>query len=193
MLEPDHVGALALTGEIAIRRGKFEDAAEALARLALLETAPAKNRVTAGVAARDLFENKLGSASTARSKSSSRCIARSSRRCPSASAWRAPRRGRARGRKRPLILEELMHERPEAEGRVEAARLAMAIHRDRLTDPHGARRAIVKLLEEAPIDGEAIEMLLAIDAPAAVRDAPLENARKVLVESLQRRRSIFPR
>ena len=59
MLEPDHVGALALTGEIAIRRGKFEDAADALARLALLEAAPGKNRVTAGVAAVDLFENKL--------------------------------------------------------------------------------------------------------------------------------------
>ena len=59
MLEPDHVGALALTGEIALRRGNFAEAAEALARLALLADAPDKNRLTAGIAAVDLFENKL--------------------------------------------------------------------------------------------------------------------------------------
>jgi tetratricopeptide (TPR) repeat protein len=59
MLEPDHVGALALLGEINIRRGNFEAAAESLARLAVLENAPAKSRVTAGVAAVDLYENKL--------------------------------------------------------------------------------------------------------------------------------------
>src|SRR5207253_9816777 len=59
MLEPDHVGALALTGEINIRRGNFAEAADALSRLALLEEAPAKSRVTAGVAAVDPYENKL--------------------------------------------------------------------------------------------------------------------------------------
>ena len=37
MLDPDHVGALALLGEINIRRGNFEPAAESLARLPSLE------------------------------------------------------------------------------------------------------------------------------------------------------------
>ncbi|MBV9947712.1 MAG: hypothetical protein JOZ69_12735, partial [Myxococcales bacterium] len=59
LLDPDHVGALALLGEINIRRGRFEDAAQSLARLAMLDAAPARNRVTAGVAAVDLYENKL--------------------------------------------------------------------------------------------------------------------------------------
>src|SRR5262249_36413882 len=59
-LEPDHVGALALKGEIFIRRGKFDDAAANLARLTGVQDAPAKNRITAGVAAVDLYENKLG-------------------------------------------------------------------------------------------------------------------------------------
>ncbi len=60
LLAPDHVGALALLGEINIRRGHFEEATRALARVALLDGAPPKNRVTAGVAAVDLYENKLG-------------------------------------------------------------------------------------------------------------------------------------
>src|SRR5260370_881166 len=59
MLDPHHLGALALLGEINIRRGHFEDAAAALAQLAMLDSAPAKSRVTAAVAAVDLYENKL--------------------------------------------------------------------------------------------------------------------------------------
>lgn len=186
MLEPDHVGALALTGEIAIRRGKFDEAAEALARLALLGEAPAKNRVTAGIAAVDLFENKLDRFDRAleillalhKAKLSTLPVReRLARAAARTGSWKEATD----------ILEELMTERPEAEGRIEAARLAMAIHRDRLHNAPGAIRAIVKLLEEAPIDGEAIDMLLAVDAPADVRARLLENARRVLVESLQRR------
>jgi tetratricopeptide (TPR) repeat protein len=186
MLEPDHVGALALTGEIAIRRGKFDDAATALARLALLETAPAKNRVTAGVAATDLFENKLGNFERAleillvlhRAKLSTLPVReRLARAAARTGSWKEAT----------AILEELMHERPEVEGRVEAARLAMAIHRDRLNDPNAAATAVVKLLEEAPIDGEGIEMLLAIDIPASDKQRLLESARTSLVETLQRR------
>ncbi|MDB4995064.1 MAG: Exonuclease SbcC, partial [Myxococcaceae bacterium] len=57
MMEPEHVGALALTGEIFIRRGQYEEAATSLATLATIEEAPPKNRVTAGIAAVDLYEN----------------------------------------------------------------------------------------------------------------------------------------
>ncbi len=82
-----------------------------------------------------------------------------------------------------------MKERPEAEGRIEAARLSMAIHRDRLGDAQGGAAAIVKLLEESPTDGEAIDMLLQTEHPVAVRDRLLRAARAGLVESLQRRPS----
>jgi tetratricopeptide (TPR) repeat protein len=186
MLEHDHVGALALTGEIAIRRGQFQEAADALARLALLDAAPAKNRVTAGVAAVDLFENKLDRFDRAleillvlhRAKLSTLPVReRLARAAARTGSWKEAT----------AILEELMHERPEPDGRIEAARLAMAIHRDRLDDPNGSAAAVVKLLEESPIDGEAIDMLLAIDVDADDRVRLLTNARKVLVESLQRR------
>jgi len=41
------------------------------------------------------------------------------------------------------VLEKLMNERDSKQGRMEAARLAMAIHRDRLQKPAGAVRAVV--------------------------------------------------
>jgi hypothetical protein len=186
MLDPDHVGALALLGEINIRRANFETAAESLARLASLGVAPAKNRVTAGVAAVDLYENKLNRFDKAlevllglhQAKLSTLSVReRLARAAARTGSWNEAT----------AILEELMRERPEAEGRIEAARLAMAIHRDRLGKPHEARAAAVKLLEESPTDGEALDLLLQIDVPRDVRDRLLKAARWALVDAVQKR------
>ena len=186
MLEPDHVGALALTGEISIRRGLFEEAATALARLAGLADAPPKNRVTAGVAAVDLYENKLDRHDKAlevllvlhKAKLSSLPVReRLARAAGRTGAWREAT----------SILEELMMERPEATGRIEAARLAMAIYRDRLGDANSARNAIGKLLEEAPGDGEGIDMLLSIDMEATAKRRLLDRARMVVTDQAQQR------
>jgi cellulose synthase operon protein C len=186
MLEPDHVGALALTGEIAIRRGLFEEAATALARLATLEAAPPRNRVTAGVAAVDLYENKLDRHDKAlevllvlhRAKLTTLPVReRLARAAGRTGAWREAT----------SILEELMMERPEATGRVEAARLAMAIYRDRLGDANAARNAIAKLLEEVPGDGEGVDMLLSIDLEATAKRRLLDRARYAVIEQVQQR------
>jgi len=191
MLEPDHVGALALTGEISLKRGLFDVAAVALARLSALEAAPAKNRVTAGVAAVDIFENKLDRFDKAlevllglhKAKLSSLPVReRLARAAARTGSWAEAT----------SILEELMFERPEAEGRIEAARLAMAIHRDRLSNPNGARGAIVKLLEESPTDGEALDMLLVTDHPQHVRDQLLARAHAALLTKLQTRPTELP-
>jgi hypothetical protein len=184
MLDPDHVGALALLGEINIRRSNFDDAAVSLARLATLEAAPAKNRVTAGVAAVDLYENKLGRFDKAlevlvalhRAKLSTLPVReRLARAAMKTGSWDEAT----------AILEELMTERPAAAGRIEAARLAMAIHRDRRNDPQRGARAIVKLLEEAPGDPEAVDMLLKTEHPPSIRDPLLAAARTSLVDKAQ--------
>ncbi len=191
MLEPDHVGALALTGEIAIRRGMFEEAATALARLSGLADAPPKNRVTAGVAAVDLYENKLDRHDKAlevlvglhRAKLTTLPVReRLARAAGRTGAWRE-----ATG-----ILEELMMERPEPAGRVEAARLAMAIYRDRLGDANAARNAIGKLLEEVPGDGEGVDMLLSIDLEATAKRRLLDRARYAVIEQVQQRPTDLP-
>jgi hypothetical protein len=186
MLDPDHVGALALLGEINIRRAQFEPAAESLARLARLEVAPAKNRVTAGVAAVDLYENKLDRYD----KALEVLLALHHARLSTLPVRERLARAAARTgswREATAILEELMYERPEAEGRIEAARLAMAIHRDRLGQPNEAQAATVKLLDESPIDGEALDMLLTIEVPRETRERLLVTARAGLVEALERR------
>ncbi len=159
MIEPEHVGALALTGEIFIRRGMFEEAASNLAKLATLADAPAKNRVTAGIAAVDLYENKLDRFDKALE------VLLSLHRAELSTLPVRERLARAAARtgswiEATAILEQLMEERPEAQGRIEAARLAMAIHRDRLSNPANAALAVVRLLEESPADGEGIDILL---------------------------------
>jgi lipopolysaccharide biosynthesis regulator YciM len=186
MLNPNHVGALALLGEINIRRSRFEEAATALARLALLDEAPARSRVTAGVAAVDLYENKLGRFDKSlevllsihhAGVSTLPVRERLARAAARAGAWSDAT----------AILEELMHERPDGTQRAEAARLAMAIRRDRLGSLEGAGPAIVKLLEEAPSDPEGLDMLRRTSHPSDVRLRLLASARTALVAHLQNR------
>ena len=100
MFEPEHVGALALTGEIFIRRGMYEEAADNLSRLATIDEAPAKNRVTAGIAAVDLYEEKLDRYDRALEVLVGLHRAGLST-LPSASGSRAPPRGPALGARPP--------------------------------------------------------------------------------------------
>lgn len=183
ILDPDHVGALALLGEINIRRSHFEDAAVALGRLAMLDKAPPKNRVTAGVAAVDLYENKLRRSDRAlevllclhEAKLSTMPVReRLAKVAARTASWSIAT----------STLEELMNERPERAGRIEAARLAIAIHRDRLGDARGAATAVAKLLAEEPTDGEGIDLLLQIEQPAEARRPLLEATREALTESV---------
>jgi tetratricopeptide (TPR) repeat protein len=183
LFDENHVGALALTGEIFIRRGRFAEAAEKLAVLAALEQAPAKNRITAGVAAVDLYENKLGRHDLALDVlvklHASRLTTlpvreRLARAAARTGAWTEAT----------SILEELMHERPEREGRVEAARLAVAIHRDRLHAPQGALAAAIKLLDESPGDGEALDVVVSLDPSTGQRRRLLEDGRDALLLAL---------
>lgn len=163
MIEPDHVGALALSGEISIRQGKFADAADRLSRLAALDSAPPKNRITAGVAAVDLYENKLEQPKRALEvllllhKAKLTTLPVRERLAKSAARTKSWEEAVS-------ILEELMVERPEREGRIDAARLAITIYRDKLSAPQRAEKAVLKLLEESPGDGEAVDVLLGIQS-----------------------------
>ena len=183
MFDENHVGALALTGEIFIRRGMFAEAAEKLARLSTVEAAPPKNRITAGVAAVDLYENKLGRHDLAldvllalhEAKLTTLPVReRLARAAARTGSWTEATR----------ILEELMNERPERDGRIEAARLAVAIHRDRLHAPYGAVAAVTKLLEEAPGDGEALDVVIGLDPNIPQRRALLERGRDAVLMAL---------
>jgi hypothetical protein len=183
MFDENHVGALALTGEIFIRRGMFAEAAEKLARLATIQAAPPKNRITAGVAAVDLYENKLGRHDLAlevllalhnAQLSTLPVRERLARAAARTGSWGEATR----------ILEELMNERPERDGRIEAARLAIAIHRDRLHAPQRAIAAVAKLLEESPGDGEALDVVTGLDPSVPQRQVLLERGRDAILLAL---------
>ena len=184
MLEPDHVGALALAGTICIQKGDFAGAAPLMARLSQNKDAPKQERLVSGVTACDLYENKLNQPEKAlevlvalhrEGLTTMPVRERLARAAARTGAW-----NEATG-----MLEQLMSERTEAEGRVEAARLAMAIWRDKIKEPTSARAAVKKLLDETPDDPEGLELILQTPFDDAFRTSLLARGKQRLVESLQ--------
>ena len=185
MLEPDHVGALALLGEVYITKGAFAEAAPSLARLSLIEEAPRQQRLMSGVAAVDIYEKKLGKPDKAlevlvglhkAGLSTAAVRERLASVAARAGAW-----NEATG-----ILETLMNEREKREGRMDAARLAMAIWRDKLGAATRAQAAVTKLLDESPDDGEAIDFVLATNFDPTFKARVLGKAKQTLLAALAR-------
>jgi tetratricopeptide (TPR) repeat protein len=183
MLEPDHVGALALSGEIFITVGRFEEAASHLAELAEHSQAPTQQRLMSGVAAVDLFENKLQDPQRALkvllalhgAKLSTLPVReRLAKVATKAGAFEQAVQ----------VLELLMNERDSRDGRIQASRLALAIYRDKLKRPAQAQRAVEKLLSEAPDDGEAVDLVLTGVLPESVARPLLARAQASLVQRL---------
>jgi len=170
MLEPEHVGALALSAEIYVGRQMYEEAATALDKLSR-QNVPAQQRLGAGLGAADLYETKLDRPDAAldvlvaldRAGMSDVAIhERIARAAARAEAWL------------PAVsyLGQLIKERSEPKGRIEAARLCAAIFRDKLDDPAAAIPALVALLREDRSDMDAAEQLLDAEPdPARVRES----------------------
>ena len=185
LLEPEHVGALALSGEVYITLGRFAEAAENLARLAALDEAPGQQRLMSGIAAVDLYENKLDDHYAALDvlsnlhKSGLGTLPvreRLARAAARSEAWDQATEA----------LELLMTERDTSAGRAEAARLSMVIHRDRLNDRAGAERATTQLLREEADDAEALDLVLG-EAFSRQSSVPLlERGLSQLTETLAR-------
>ncbi|MCU0691785.1 MAG: hypothetical protein MUF54_10320, partial [Polyangiaceae bacterium] len=185
MLEPDHVGALALSGEMYIRGGEFGLAVDMLSKLASHPEAPAQQRLVSGMAAVDLCENRLQDHKRAlevllklhdSGLSNLQVRERLAKSAARNEAW-----ARATS-----MLEKLMQERTTRDGRIEAARLAMLIYRDKIGDPGSALTALARLLDEAPADPEALEMLIAHPGigDQSWRSSVLQRARRTLVGNM---------
>lgn len=184
MLEPDHVGALVLMSTICIQKGDFAGAAPLLARVSKNAEAPQQQRLVSGVSAADFFENKLSQPEKAlevlvglHEAGLSTIVVRErlARAAARTGAWSV-----ATG-----MLERLMTEREQSAGRVEAARLCMAIWRDKLREPKSAEAAVRKLLDEIHDDPEALDLVLATDFDGGFRVEMLSRGKQQLVKSLQ--------
>ncbi|MGK3997114.1 hypothetical protein [Sorangium sp. So ce1024] len=182
LLEPDHIGALALSADISKAQGDLGQAAAFYAELSRVAKAPGEQRLMSGITAVDAYE-KLGEHDRAldvlvglhRAGLSTLPVReRLVRVAARVGSWEEATR----------LLEELMVERDTPAGRAEAARLAMAIYRDQLRAPRRAERAVAKLLEEAPDDGEAIDLVLTTDYEPAFRTRVLGRAKATLIQAL---------
>ncbi|WP_437734932.1 tetratricopeptide repeat protein [Sorangium sp. So ce1335] len=182
LLEPDHIGALALSADISKAQGDLGQAAAFYAELSRVAKAPGEQRLMSGITAVDAYE-KLGEHDRAldvlvglhRAGLSTLPVReRLVRVAARVGSWEEATR----------LLEELMVERDTPAGRVEAARLAMAIYRDQLRAPRRAEKAVAKLLEEAPDDGEAIDLVLTTDYDPAFRTRVLGRAKATLIQAL---------
>jgi tetratricopeptide (TPR) repeat protein len=183
MLEPDHVGALALAGEINIKKGDFAAAAPLLARLAMQPEAPNKQRLLSGIAAVDLYEKRLDQHEEAL-KVLSRLYkdGLSTLKVRERLARTAARVGN--WSEAVSILERLMEERDNPAGRAEAARLAMAIYRDKLRAPQKAAKSVARLLAEVPDDREAVELLLSAPVSDQLKAVAVPTAKRLLLQQL---------
>lgn len=182
-INPNHVGALALAGEINIALGKYDDAARFLSQLARQADAPAKQRLLGGIAAADLFDKKLKRPSFAKD-----ILLQLHREGHSTEPLRERLASLAmRTHAHPLaleMLELLMHERASSSGRAEAARLALVLHRDHLLDPARADSAVERLLQELPGDPEALDLVLTDCFDRAQSQLWLRDAEALLRSSL---------
>lgn len=185
MLEPDHVGALALSGTICIQKGDFAGAAPIMARLSRNKDAPRQERLVSGITACEFYDTKLNQPDKAlevlvdlqnAGLSTLAVRERLARAAAKTGAWNAATE----------MFETLMNERDTAAGRIEAARLSLAIWRDKLKDSKGAQKAAQKLLDEAPDDPEAIEIVLQTNFDEGFRANVLARGKHEIVDSLQR-------
>jgi cellulose synthase operon protein C len=158
-IDPHHVGALALAGEINIALGRFSDAARFLSQLARQSDAPQKQRLMGGLAAAELFDKKLNRPVFAQD-----ILLELHRGGLSTDVLRERLSALAiRTKSYQLaveILEILMAERTTAAGRADAARLALVLLRDHMKQPERAVAAVARLLVENPCDTEAIALVL---------------------------------
>lgn len=184
-LAPNHVGALALAGEIHIALGQFDDAARFLAQLGRLESAPLKQRLMGALAAADLFDKKLGHPVFARDillhlyREGHAPIQLKERLASVATKTQAYELGIE-------VLESLLSERDTPGGRMDAARLAMALCRDKLKRPERAAFAVERLLEVQPLDAEALELVLSGCFDRGKSDSWLQRSQTHLRDELQR-------
>ena len=183
MLESDHVGALALSGEIYLTLQRFAEAAEQLATLSTLAAAPTQQRLMSGVAAVDIYENKLKLVPEALDVLVGLRHARLD--TPQVRERLARVAAKANDWERAAdTFEVLMVERETSAGRSDAARLAMAIRRDRLQAPMSSAASVAKLLDEMPGDGEGLDLVLSGAFPQVFARPLLERGRDALFQAL---------
>src|SRR5690606_8643632 len=157
--DPKHVGARALASEIFISLRNYSRAAAELAQLAAMPHAPAEQRHLSALAAVDLYETQLGDVDSAVKVLNSMEGAPGDRLLIKERLAKTVARA-SRWHDAVWLLGELSEERKTAAERAEAARLRLAILRDKLDLPGQSLDAVATLLRHRPGDEEALDLVL---------------------------------
>jgi tetratricopeptide (TPR) repeat protein len=175
-LAPDHLPALALAAELHLVDGRIDAAAAALKSVAKHPDTPPAQRGAAGLHACDLFEqlrnpreavellqvlDEYGVSGSAGLERRARSLARSE-------DWGAAYNA----------FSDLNNEQDQIEARLESARMMLAIQRDHLKDPEELKRSARAILRDAPVDSDAIQIVLDQSFPPEERRRLLGPARE---------------
>lgn len=183
-LAPDHLPALALAAELHLVDGRVEPAAEALKMIARHPNTPARERNAAGLHACDLFEQlqrhrdavELLNLLEEYGVSDSKGLERRARALARSEDW-----GEAY-----QAFAALSDRQDQIEARLVSAQTMLAIQRDYLKDPEELRRSARSVLRDAPLDQDAIQVVLEHDFSAEERRRLLTPARSQSHELLRR-------
>ncbi len=183
-LAPNHLPALALSAELHLVDGRIDAAADALRVVAQHPDTPPAQRGAAGLHACDLYEqmrrhrdavellqvlDEYGVSGSAGLERRARSLARSE---DWGEAYKA--------------FAALNDEQDEIETRLESARMMLAIQRDHLRDPEELKRSARCVLRDAPLDPDAIQVVLEQEFATDERRRLLTAARGQSREVLRR-------
>lgn len=157
--DPDHLGALAMMSELCVRGRHARRAAGYLARIAAHPGAPERQRLLSGLAAADLYGQRLNAPDQALEVLqglaetgfvTETVLERLAFAALRVGAWEVAADS----------LERLLTMNVPAEGRTAAEEFLLALYRDRLDSPTRAREIARLLLEEHPTHPDALASLL---------------------------------
>jgi hypothetical protein len=157
--EPGHLGALALMSDLCLRGRHHRRAAGFLARLADHPEAPVRQRVLSGLAAAELYEQRLGELGRAlevleglerEGLGTEPVLERLALASLRAERWATAAR----------CLEQLLEEAASMDGRMTAASFLLALYRDQMSAPERAAQVAEQLLEWQPSHPDALALLL---------------------------------
>lgn len=183
-LAPDHLAALALSAELALLEERWDGAAERLRQVALHPETPMAERRRACLRASDLFHQldlpraavelldqmeSFGIDTDAFRERRARGLAKAGDWGAAFSAFR-----------------QLNDEQDEIEQRLESARMMLLIVRDQLKDQSALKDAARRVLRDAPLDDDAVDVALRSEYNDAERARLLAPARERCRKALQK-------
>ncbi len=183
-IDPTHLPSMALAAELHLVNEHWEDAALSLRDVAMHPSVEEEQRRSAGLHAADLFEKvgrprdavelienlkELGLSDQNAQEKQARALARTE-------DWGAAY----------AAFKDLNEKEDSIDKRIESAQMMLAIQRDHLRQPADLREAVRRVLRDAPLDADALEVALRVGLDQEDKKHLLQAAREESRSQLRR-------